>query len=164
MANISLETVFGILFLTLSGANVDSLDWELRWRTYTTKKALPTTKCVELVGKKEFAAATFDPEYETFIVYLASLNLVLKIYLDREAQIASLSNDKVKILDEYLDFTNVFLEEKALILPEYTEFNEHTIDLEDGKQLPYGPIYSLGPVELETLKTYIETHLKTGFI
>ena len=51
-----------------------------------------------------------------------------------------------------------------MVLPERTELNEHAINLEDGKQLPYGPIYSLGPVELETLKTYIKTHLKTGFI
>ena len=51
-----------------------------------------------------------------------------------------------------------------MVLPERTELNEHAIDLEDGKQPPYGPIYSLGPVELETLKTYIKTHLKTGFI
>lgn len=29
---------------------------------------------------------------------------------------------------------------------------------------PYGPIYSLGLIELETLKVYIKTHLKIGFI
>ena len=57
-----------------------------------------------------------------------------------------------------------FSEEKALVLPERTELNEHAIDLEDSKQPPYRPIYSLGLVKLETLKTYIETHLKTGFI
>ena len=50
------------------------------------------------------------------------------------------------------------------MLPKQTELNKHAIKLEEGKQPPYGPIYSLGPVELETLKTYIETHLKTGFI
>ena len=44
------------------------------------------------------------------------------------------------------------------------ELNEHAINLENGKQPPYGPIYSLGLVELKTLKTYIETHLKTRFI
>ncbi len=42
--------------------------------------------------------------------------------------------------------------------------NEHVIELIDGKQSPYKPIYALSPVELETLKTYIKTHLKTGFI
>ena len=42
--------------------------------------------------------------------------------------------------------------------------NEHAIELEEGKQPPFGPIYSLGPVELETLKTYIKTNLANNFI
>ena len=68
------------------------------------------------------------------------------------------------IPNKYSDFTNVFSEEKALILPERTELNKHTINLEDGKQPPYGSIYSLGLVELKTLKTYTKTYLKTRFI
>ena len=105
-----------------------------------------------------------DGNSETFVIHVASLNLVLEIHLDRESQIASLLIKKVKILDEYSDFTDVFPEEKTLVLPERNELNEYAIYLEDSKQPSYGPIYSLGPVELETLKTYIETHLKTGFI
>ena len=42
--------------------------------------------------------------------------------------------------------------------------NEHTIKLEESKQPSFGLIYSLGPVELETLKTYIETNLANSFI
>ena len=49
-------------------------------------------------------------------------------------------------------------------LLENTSINEYAIKLSKGKQPPYGPIYSLGPVELETLKAYIKTHLKTNFI
>ena len=49
-------------------------------------------------------------------------------------------------------------------LPENTGINKYAIELVEGKQPPYGPIYNLGPVELEMLKAYIETHLKTGFI
>ncbi len=49
-------------------------------------------------------------------------------------------------------------------LPENTGLNKLAIELVEGKQLLYGPIYALSPVELETLKSYIETHLKTGFI
>ena len=71
---------------------------------------------------------------------------------------------KVKIPDKYSDFTNVFSKEKALVLPKYTDINEYAIKLKDGKQPLYGPIYSLEPVELEILKTYIKTHLKIGFI
>ena len=70
----------------------------------------------------------------------------------------------VSILAEYLDFANVFFEELTAVLPEHTEMNTHAINLEEVKQLPYGPIYSLRPVELETLKTYIKTYLKTKFI
>ena len=105
-----------------------------------------------------------DGNSKTFVVYVASLDLVPEIYPDKKAQIAFLLTQKVKILDKYSDFANVFPKKKALILPERTKLNEHAIDLEDSKQVPYGPIHSLGPLELETLKTYIKTHLKTGFI
>ena len=54
--------------------------------------------------------------------------------------------------------------ENAAELPENTGMNEHTIELEKSKQSLFGPIYSLGPVELETLKTYIKTNLANGFI
>ena len=88
----------------------------------------------------------------------------MAIHPAREAQIASLVAEEVKIPTEYSDFSDVFSEEKASILPEVTELNQHVIELQEGQQPPYGPIYSLGPVELETLKTYIETNLANGFI
>ena len=71
---------------------------------------------------------------------------------------------EVKIPTKYLDFSNVFLEEKASILLEVTELNQHAIKLQKDQQPPYKPIYSLDLVELETLKTYIETNLANGFI
>ena len=95
---------------------------------------------------------------------MAALNLSPEIYQDRAAQIASLLAKKVRIPDEYSDFADVFSEKKALVLPERTELNAHAINPEDGKQPPYRPIYSLGLEKLETLKTYIKNHLKTGFI
>lgn len=42
--------------------------------------------------------------------------------------------------------------------------NEYTIKLIDGKQSFYRSIYTLSPIELKTLKTYIKTYLKTHFI
>lgn len=49
-------------------------------------------------------------------------------------------------------------------LLENTGINKHTIELIDEKQLSYGYIYALSQVDLEILKTYIKTHLITGFI
>ena len=95
---------------------------------------------------------------------MTSLNLAPRIYLDRKAQIASLLTEEIKILDKYSDFTNVLSEKKALEFLERTKLNEYTINLKDGKQPSYGLIYSLGPVKLKILKTYIKTYLKIGFI
>ena len=77
MANVSLEVVFGILFFTLNSADVDFLDWKLWWRTYTTKKALPTIRRVKLVDKKEFAAATLEPEHETYVVHVGLVSFII---------------------------------------------------------------------------------------
>ena len=99
-----------------------------------------------------------DENFETFIVHVASF--YWGIHSDREALIAFLLMEEVKILEEYPDFTSVFSEEKTLVLLERIELNGHSINLEDSKQLPYRLIYSLGPINLETLKTYTKT-LKT---
>ena len=52
----------------------------------------------------------------------------------------------------------------ATEFPKHTEINDHTIKLVDDWQPPYGVIYSLGPIELEMLKVYIENNLANGFI
>ena len=88
----------------------------------------------------------------------------MTIYLVGKAQIALLLAKEVTVLLEYADFVDVFLKELAKLLPERTGINEYTIKLEKGKQWPYGPIYSLGLIELETLKAYIETKLAHCFI
>ena len=95
---------------------------------------------------------------------MAYFNLTPRIHLDKVAQIVFLLAEEVRIPDKYLDFANVFSKANALVLPECTKLNEHAINLENGKQPPYGPIYSLGLMKLETLKTYIKTHLKIRFI
>ena len=173
VANVSPEVVLGMPFLTLSGADVDFSGRELRWRTYTTEEVLPTTRRVELVGKKEFAAAALDPESETFVVYVASLSSdaspsssPLDVYPSRLPQISGLIAKKAptKVPAEYSDFADVFSPDLVSKLPEHIGINDHTIELVEGQQPPYGPIYGLWPVELETLKAYIETNLANEFI
>ena len=80
--------------------------------------------------------------------------------------LAALQQDKapIEIPSEYTDYAKVFSPNLAIRLPENTGINEHAIELVESKQLSYRPIYSLRPLELQLLKAYIETHLKTGFI
>ena len=84
----------------------------------------------------------------------------------KSAQVVALNQKEVltKVPAKYLDFSNVFSAKKALVLPEQTELNEYAIKLEKDKQPPYRSIYSLGPIELGILKTYIKIRLKTRFI
>ena len=104
-------------FLTLSGADVDFWGWELRRRTYTTKEALPTIKRVELVGKKEFAAAVLDPEHETYVVHVGSISSdaspsssPLDVHPLRRPQISGLiAENPYKVPAEYSEFADVFL-------------------------------------------------------
>ena len=65
---------------------------------------------------------------------------------------------------EESDYYDVFSAENATEFPENNGINEHAINLEKDKQPLCGLIYSLGPVELETLKFYIEINLANGFI
>ena len=120
------------------------------------------------MGKKEFAAAALDPEHETYIVHVASLSSTpsLDVHPSRRPQIFGLIAEEAstKVSAEYSDFADVFFPDLASELPEHTGINDHAIELVDGQQPPYGPIYSLGPVELETLKAYIKTNLANGFI
>ena len=88
----------------------------------------------------------------------------MTIYLSQKAQILGLIQNEtfIKVLSKYADYAKVFSFNLAIELPENTCINKHAIKLEEDKQLPYKPIYSLGPIELESLKTYIETYLKPG--
>ena len=44
-----MKVVLGMLFLTLSNGDVQFAVKELTWRTYTTKKAFPTTRQVKII-------------------------------------------------------------------------------------------------------------------
>ncbi len=107
-------------------------------------------------------------EYKTFIVYIAVLSIDLddEMHPSKKAQIAYLKADKtpIKVLSRYADFANIFSSKLVVELLEYMGINNHTIELINDWQSLYDLIYSLGPVELKTLKMYIENNLANGFI
>ena len=146
IANVSSEVVLRMLFPTLSGIDVDFLGRELQWRTYTTEEAFPTTKRVELVGKKKFAAAALDSESETFVVHIAllssntSLNSSpVNVHLFRRPQVSDLIAEEapMKIPAKYSDFADIFSPDLASKLSKYTKINDHAIKLVNGQQPPY---------------------------
>ena len=63
-----------------------------------------------------------------------------------------------------MDFTDVFSPDLTSKLSKHSGINDYTIKLVDGQQPPYGSIYSLELVELETWKAYIEINYVNSFI
>ena len=167
MADIKFEMILGMLFLKISNADMSFGEGTLMWKTYTTNEALPITKRVQIIDKKDFIIVALDADSETFVMHVAIREREeMSVYFKRQAQVGALLFNKAltKVLAEYSDYSNVFLAEYAAELPKNTGMNKHAIELEEGKQPLLGLIYSLGPIELETLKTYIKINLANGFI
>ncbi len=74
LADTSMEVVLGMLFLSLSNADIEFAELgKFTWRTYTAAEALPTTSRFKLIDKREFVRAALDKNSETFIVHVSAL-------------------------------------------------------------------------------------------
>ena len=68
------------------------------------------------------------------------------------------------VSEQYKKFIDLFDPEGTTAeLPPHSSF-DHAIDLKEGAQPPWGPIYALSEVELEALKEYLEGMLRTDKI
>ena len=71
MANTKFEIILRMLFLKLSNADMSCGKKTLIKKTYTTNKALSTTKQVQIINKKDFVITALDANNKMFIVYIA---------------------------------------------------------------------------------------------
>ncbi len=89
LADTSMEMVLEMLFLALNNADFQFGIEKFIWSFYTAAEALPTTSCVKLIDKREFAKAALDENLETFVVYITTLE-AMTIHPSWIAQIAAL--------------------------------------------------------------------------
>ena len=161
------EVILGMFFLKISNADVSFGKKTLTWRIHTTNEALSTTKQVQIVDPKKFVIAALDVDSKTFVVHVAIREREeMPVHSKKQALVGALLFDEAptEVPAEYSNYSNVFSAENAAELLENIGMNEHAIKLEESKQPLFGPIYNLGPIELEILKTYIKTNLANGFI
>ena len=90
-----------------------------------------------------FAAAAFDPKYETYIVHIESVSsntsssfspLELDVHSSRRHQVSGLIAKEAltKVPAEYSDFADVISPDLLSELPEHTGINDHAKKLVDG--------------------------------
>lgn len=70
----------GILFLILSNIKINFYNQKLSWRLYIIAEVFFITRQVELIRKKEFAAAIVNPRDKIFVVYITSFSLDVNVY------------------------------------------------------------------------------------
>ena len=183
IADIKFKAILGMLFLKISNADVSFDKKTFMWKFYTTNEALPTTEQVQIVDPKEFVIAALDVDIEIFVVHMviqeqeeipmhskkqAQIKAQIKAWsgVQNRVQVKAILFDKapIEVPAEYSNYRDVFSIKNVAKLLENIGMNEHAIKIEKGKQLFFGLIYSLGPIELEILETYIKTNLANDFI
>jgi hypothetical protein len=63
----------------------------------------------------------------------------------------------------YREYASIFNGEVADVLPKHTSY-DHAIDIQEGREPPWGPIYALSQKELEVLREYLKKMLDSGKI
>ena len=128
------------------------------------------------MGKKKFATVVLDSGHEAYLIHVVSLSstpliaslgsTLLHVLSFQRLQISGLIAKEAltKVSNKYTHFADVFSLDFVSKLSKHTVINDHTLKLVVNQQPPYKLIYSLGPVELKTLKAYIEINLANGFI
>jgi len=110
---------------------------------------------VALIGAAAFAYVCNQPETELFFLSVSEMErLITKEEADPDLSAIPL---------EYHEFADLFSKKEADKLPPHQPY-DHKIPLEPGSAPPFGPIYKLSPIELETLRKYVEENLRKGFI
>ena len=99
---------------------------------------------------KNIVIATLDINSKTFVVYMAireqeKMQVYSKKQAQIEAQVGALLFNKAsaEVSAELSNYSDVISAEYVTELSENTGINEYAIKLEEGKQLYFGPTYSL---------------------
>ena len=133
------------------------INWEHREWKY---------RAVPIEGVMEVGAETFMRDAKKAgSMFVAFLSPVLSQDHDPEqcSMVGAASRNPLEIPKQYADYADVFSEEGAAALPRDARV-EHRIEIEAGKQVPFGPIYPLSQRELGILNEYVEQNLATGRI
>ena len=83
-----------------------------------------------IIDKKAFTKVALNKNIKIFIMYMIFLSFKLMLISSTsKIEIVFLITKKIKILIQYLDFLDVFLKEKALVLLVISDLNKHIIKL-----------------------------------
>jgi transposase InsO family protein len=115
------------------------------------------------------AAAEFTIEYDDSVAYFEKDQEVIGVlgslrFDDDEQVVIDMEESQLQgIPYQYHAFKSVYNGQYSDELPPHRSF-DHAIDLVEGKEPPWGPIYALSEKELGVLREYLDEMLKSGKI
>jgi len=87
------------------------------------------------------------------------------VSLDPDAQtigyVAAITAEPPDVLLEFREYLNIMSKEATDALPEHKPY-DCKIDLQEGSTAPWGPIYPLSEIELQTLREWLKEMERTG--
>ena len=116
---------------------------------------------ISLIGAAAFARACKLPRSQSFQICLSDPSVSAKA--TSTSEIPDNPVDLSSVPEDYHNFPDVFNKAKADTLAPHRPY-DLKIQLQDGAQPPVGPIYSVSPSELQSLRDFIDEHLNIGFI
>ena len=130
-----------------------SIDWRLRTMTFPIGHSKnnhvrkPGTKESLFIGARVFVKSS--KEDTPFVIYVTPIS--------GEKTLTS------NIPKQYKGFQDIFQKKNANMLPEHRPY-DCAINLQEGSQPPFGPIYSLSQTELMELRKYMDKNLAKNYI
>ena len=109
---------------------------------------------ISLIGAAVFAQASHLADVQVFKLFVSTMDP-----RDLDTTLVDMSNVPLK----YHELRDVFSKSRANTLLTHQPY-DLKIELEDGAVPPFGPIYSLSPHKLQTLRKLIDKHLANSRI
>ena len=94
---------------------------------------------------------------ESAILPLLNATVIISVKPSNTIKVES----TVQLPKKYHHYADVFDKVQANTLPHHRPY-DCPIDLQPGKEPPWGPIYNISPTELEVLRAYIEDQEMNG--
>src|SRR6266478_4891111 len=165
------SVVLGYDWLTQHNPSIDWVETKITFQDLrkgrTPEKPLslpPEAMDICLVSERTMKKLSQETGSATFLLSPIDTLWPAPHWLEARAMATDLPKDPLSIiLMEYLEFCDVFSGDKANVLAPHRPY-DLKINLEEGAKLFHGPIYSLSPPELSTLREFLEENVWNGFI
>ena len=112
---------------------------------------------IAVVNKEEFARLCKAEGVQAFVLDYKDLRG------DPQGAASIRDAKAIELPSQYSEFEDVFDPAEADILPKHGPY-DHAIELEEGKEPPFGPVYNMSVTELDALREYVDEMLAKGFI